>query len=198
MNLKSQTAFADLANVHKSSITRAIKKGDLELYAATKKIDADSALSRAYLENPSHQRQTPVNVAQGIIKRNGERESSKGLEEATVKAIQASEKKQIEEAELKKQQRIEKELKNAVRRSELVEMEAVETMLMMFLDRWLNTNKRRFNSFFQDLKRDILEGKRPDSEIKREYNNEFESWAHDAKTATVKLLREIEIQQAKG
>jgi hypothetical protein len=198
MNLVTQAEFARQAGINKSNVTRAIQKGKLENFPGTKKIDMDAELTRAYLNNPSENRKLAVSISQGIIRRNGEGEPDKDLAKATTNALKAQEKKTIEEAELKRQQRIEKELKNAVRRSELVEMESVETMIMMFFDRWLNTNKRRFNAFFTELKRDILEGKRPDSEIKREYNNEFEEWAHDAKEETVKLLNEIEEQQAKG
>jgi transcriptional regulator with XRE-family HTH domain len=218
LKLLNQTEFAKLAGVSKMAISKALnpkngKEPKLDYYNGTKKIDADSVKARSYLENIP-----PVRLTHKIDVRKAVPQNIEGLPateefgKALTKTQKAQAQKIIEEAELKKQMRIEKEMKNAVRRSELIELGAVNTVIMTWFDRWLHANKRGFNASFDEFLRDAFkifendqnEGKKDfkahavtRSTLKRKWSNLFETWADDGKEASIKKLEQIKIEQAK-
>ncbi len=195
MNLQTQTEFSKLAGVSKMAISKAIKAETLRYFPGTKKIDPGDALSQAYLNNPSISR-ISANKAKNLPAQGEPVQQSDDVEQTIVDVNKAQIQKIIEEAELKRQQRIKVQLQNATRRGELVELKAIEKLIMMFYDRWLNTNKRRFNGKFDELKRDLDKGEKSDAEIKRDLNNSFENWANEAKETSCELL--IQIQEGQG
>jgi hypothetical protein len=195
LNLLTKTEFAAYAGKSAAAVSKAIRNGRLETFQDTGKINPNSAKSQKFAATIGQGQKNIIPAAtNGSIV---EPEDNEGLKDAGKKVLLAQEKKIIEEAGLKEQQRIEKEMKNAVRRGELVEIEAIEKMIALYLDRWLNTNKRRFNANFDQLKRNLLDESKTDHEVKRELNNLFESWSHEAKTKTVEFLRTIQIEQGR-
>ena len=196
MNLITQKQLADLAGVSSPAITKARKKDRLEYYRGTKVYDTDSPLNRAFLETiPKERLNKPA-----VIPTNGEVMTDgigRDLGEALTEVQHAQAKKLIEEAELKKQQRIEKELRNAARRGELVELESINISLMTFLDELLNTNKRYFNAAYDKIVRETLTKGEKVEGLKQDFLNEMELSADEAKQTVVKKLTEIQIDQAK-
>jgi hypothetical protein len=206
-----------LAGVSKKTVSVALNPKDgkeprLDYYNGTRKINVNSVKARAFLENIHPSRGKPANIE--LITKNSQAspEKTEELTDAIIGAHNAQTEKTIEEARLKQQQRIEKELKNAVRRGELIELEAVNQMIMTWFDRWLQANKRGFNSSFDGFMRDafrVFENERNADKkdfnphevtragLKRRYSNLFESWADDGKEESIKRLQEIQIEQAK-
>lgn len=199
MNLLTQKQFAELAGVSSPAIGQARKKKRLEHYQGTKEYDTDSPLNRAFLETIPKER---LNKPAVIPPKNGEvsPEIGANLGEAITEVQHAHAKKLIEEAELKKQQRIEKELKNAVRRGELVELEKINQSLMMYIDRWHNENERGWKAKYQELKRliqKVSDGQASDNEVRKIFSDWFMERTHIAKTETVRRLQEITIEQGR-
>ncbi len=202
MNLLTKGDFAKLTGVSAPAISKALRKDSsgnsrLETFQGTSKIDADAPLSKSYRENIGYQRKNNVPVVPGVPGVIVSDESNEDLTKAITKTQLAQVQKIIEAAELTKQKRIEKELKNAVRRGELVEVEAIEQTLMMWIDRWYNTNKRIFSAFFDEMQRTILARGENCPELKREFLNKLESAADEAKNTTCDKLEEIQIDQGK-
>lgn len=195
MNRLTQKQFADLAGVSSQAIGKARKNKRVEYYHGTKEYDTDSPLNRAFLQNIPKER---LNKPAVIPPKNGEvEEFGEDLGKALTEVQKAQAKKLVEEAELKKQQRIEKELKNAVRRGELVELKSINESIMTFLDELLNTNKRYFNAAYEKIVRETLTKGAKVEGLKQEFLNEMELSADEAKQIVVKKLKEIQIEQAK-
>ena len=216
MSFLSAAEFSRLAGVTQMAISKALNPKDgkeprLDYYKGSKKIDTDSVKARAFLDNINPNRGGAKAVAP-ISLSSPSATASEGLTQALTRTQENQAKKLAEEAELKKQQRIEKELKNAVRRGELIELAAVNQMIMVWFDRWLQSNKRGFNASFDDFLRAaflIFENDRNANsknfkphpvtrpELKRKWSNLFESWADDGKGKSINRLDEIQIEQAK-
>lgn len=207
LNLLTGKALAELAQVAGSAITKARKNDRLRFYQGTQKYDREDPLTRAFLENIPKER---LNKPATIPVNGGVKDSDKDLVDSLTKSNLSQAKKQLEDAELTKQKRIEKEMKNAVRRSELIELEAIEKSIMTWFDRWLNSNKRGFNGSYDDFMRGAFKlfeneaakgDERPHditrSEHKQKWINDFESWADDGKQESMKRLQEIQISQGK-
>jgi hypothetical protein len=194
MNLLTQKQLAVLAGVSSAAITKARKKKRVEHFNGTKNYDIDSPLNKAFLNDLNPNR---INSETEIVLP-GTPEQNETLLNQQQKSLDAVAKLAKEKAELTKQNRIKVQLQNAVRRGELIEAEAVEQSLMMFLDRWLNVNKRKFNSYWQELIRNIQSESKPIPELKREFLNMLEGAADEAKLSTCEKLEEIKIDQGKG
>lgn len=215
MKLMTAAAFSRLAAVSKSAISQALKPPDgseprLDYCNGSRKIDADSVKSRAFLENINPNRgglSVRVRDPAAVTRETGEE-----LEHALIGAQEAQAQKIIETAELTKQKRIAEQMKNAVRRGELIELQVVDQMIMTWFDRWLNANKRGFNGNFDEFLREAFkifendknEGRKDfkahavtRSTLKRKWSNLFETWADDGKQESVKRLKQIQIDQAK-
>lgn len=200
MNLLTKGEFAKLVGVSAPAISKALRKDSsgnsrLECYRGTEKIDVDCPLSQAFINNISRQRQTNVPSIPNGSDENLRVTTNENLSDAVTKVQLAQAQKIIEEAEFKKQQRVEKELKNAVRRGELIEVKIIKESVMMFIDRWLNTNKRVFSSFFDEMQNKILAQGEKCPELKREFQNKMEEAAREAKEITCQKLEEIQIKQ---
>jgi hypothetical protein len=219
MSLLTAAEFSRLASVSQKTISIALKPKNgreprLDYCNGSRKIDTNSVKARAFLENVPRQRLTNKIDARNVVPQSvATAPTSEEFEEALTDTQKAQAKKIIEEAELKKQQRIEKELKNAVRRGELIVVKVVDQMIMTWFDRWLHANKRGFNSSFDGFMRDAFKVFENDqnadkkdfkthsvtrSELKRRWSNLFEEWADDGKRASIKKLKEIQTEQAKG
>lgn len=209
MNLLTKSQFAKECGKDPSAISHALRKGKLEEFQDTGKINPNSPLSQKFKVTVGKGQKDLITGITGVTV---ETESSEDLTKAAVSVALAQEQKIIEEAELKKQQRIDKELKNAYTRGELVSLEAINQSIMMFWDRQLSTMKRGFNANFDNLKRQFLQlfeneqNQNDDnftqhnvssSEIKRELNNLFESWIHEGKETSCEKLKEIQIDQGR-
>ena len=217
MELLNAAEFARLAGVSQKTISIALNpKGGLETrldyYNGTRKIDPKSVKARAFLENIPRQRNTlerSVNVA---TEQQPSTEKFEDLTDAQITAFNAQSKKAIEEAKLKREQRIEKQLKNAVRRGELIELDAVNQMIMTWFDRWLQSNKRGFNGNFDGFLRDVFKLFENDmnadkkdfkkheitkAELKKRWSDTFEAYADNGKQKTLKYLGEIQEEQAR-
>ena len=209
MNLLTQIKFAELAGVSSPAITKARKNNRVEYYQGTKEYDIDSPLNKSFLSTIPKERLNKLVVTE--VTKPGEK--SEKLENASEMVLLATEKKIIEEAEFKEQQKIEKQLKNAYTLGEHVKIESIETTIMTWFDSWLNTNKRRFNGSFDEFIRMAFMlfeneqgSKDPDfkphdlsrSEIKRKWVNDFEKWQHEGNKEATKRLLEIQKEQSEG
>ncbi len=200
MNLLNQKQFAKLAGVTTQAVGQARKDKRVEHYQGTKNYDTDSPLNRAFLETIPKER---LNKPAIIPPKTGEVQTEtfdKDLGKALTDVQHAQAKKLIEEAELKKQQRIEKELKNAVRRAELLEQDRVNKSLMLYLDRWHNENYRGWKAEYQEFKRlimKVLDGEISDNEARKRHGDWFLERQQTAKIETVKRLKQISEDQAK-
>ena len=196
MNLMTKSQFAEHCGKGKSAISNALKQGRLETFQDTGKINPNSPKSQKFLAttHPS-QKNTIALATSGSVE-----EPDQDLRKAGKKVLLAQEKKIIEEAALKEQQRIEKEIKNAVRLGELVEISAINESIMMFIDRWLSENERGFNGKYLEFKRlvlDVEDGKKSDNEVRSIFKDWFLERAHIAKTTTTEKLREIQNEQGR-
>lgn len=194
MNLLIKAAFAKWAGKSAPAVTKALKKGRLELYKDTDMINTGSPKSQAFKTKIGHGQK---NIIATVPAEESETESGEDLKDAGKKVLGAQQKKLKEEGGYKKQQRIEKELKNAYTRGRLIAEDAIEKSIMMFLDRWLTTNKRVFSAMYDDMQRTILAAGEKQPELKRNFLNQLEGAADEAKTKTVELLREIQIDQGR-
>lgn len=190
MNLLIKAAFAKWAGKSAPAVTKALKKGRLELYKDTDMINTGSPKSQAFKTKIGHGQKNII----ATVTETGT-ESDEDLKKAGKKVLGAQQKKLGEEGEFKKQQRIEKELKNAYTRGRLIAEDAIEKSMMMFLDRWLTTNKRVFSAMYDDMQRTILAAGEKQPELKRNFLNQLEGAADEAKTKTVEILRDIQIDQ---
>ncbi len=199
MNLLTKSAFAKLCGVSPAAITKAgykDKDGNarLECYKGTSKIDIDSPLSRAFRENIPDQRLNKVVTVPGEMVPTTE---SEDLTSAITKVQKAQAQKTIEEAGLKKEQRIERQMKNSVRRADLFESKKVEISLFMFIDRLLNTNKRYFSAAYDEIVRETLAKGEKVEGLKQKFLNEMEESADEAKTTVCDRLDKIGEEQAR-
>ena len=195
MNLITKKELSELAGVDPSTISHALKKKRLETYKGTKEIDLDSPLTKAFLEKIPRQRKNNVPAVNG--KKSLITESD-DLEKAVTKVQKAQAQKTIEEAGLKKEQRIDRQMKNAVRRSDLFEAEKVNISIMMFLDRILNNNKRYFSAAYDEIVRETLAKGEKVAGLKQKFLNQMEESADTAKLTVCDKLREMEKEQARG
>lgn len=211
MQLLTKSQFAKHCGKDPSAISHALRKGKLETFQETGKINPNSPLSQKFKATVGKGQKDLITGITGI---NGEIEpgSSKDLTKAAVGVVLAQEQKIIEEAELKKEQRIDKQLKNAYTRGELVSIEAINQTIMTWFDRWLSSNKRGWNGSFDEFMRGAfkifeneVKANDPDftpheitrPEHKQKWINRFESWADDGKKTSVEKLKEIQIEQGK-
>jgi hypothetical protein len=196
MNLLTKAEFARKCGKSKTAVSRALNSGRLETYQDTDKINPGSPKSQKFAGTIGRGQK---GVAIGVVGQASEPDprTEKELADAGKKVLLAQEKKIIEEAHLKEQQRIEKQMKNATRRGELLEADLVQKYLMTFLDRLLNTNKRVFSANYDAIVRDVLAAGEKPAGLKQSFLNAMEQAADDAKTKTVELLRKIQIEQGK-
>lgn len=215
MNLLTAAAFSRLAGVSEKTISIALNPKDgkeprLDYCSGSRKIDTASVKARAFLNdiNPSRGGLSArVPGVDCVTPETGE-----DLTQALINTQEAQSQKIIETAELTKQKRIEAEMKNAVRRGELIEFQIVNQMIMTWFDRWLQNNKRGFNGSFDEFLREafkVFENDQSEGEkdfkmhpvtrstLKRKWADSFEAWADDGKRASVKKLEQIQIAQAK-
>lgn len=203
MNLFSKKDFALYAGKSAAAVSKALRTGRLETYKDTNEINANTQKSQAFKATIGQgQKNIIPSATNGSVEQPDE-----DLVKAGEKVLLATEKKTIEEAEYKKQQRIEKEMKNAVRRGELLEEKLVNESIMTFFDRWLNSNKRGWLAFFDDFMRhafQIFENETSDTdhkmtrpELRQKAMNTLESWAHEGKEESVKRVKLIQIEQGK-
>ena len=198
MNLLTKSAFAKWAGKSAPAVTKALKQGRLELFQDTGKINIGSPKSQAFKSVIGNGQKNIVPLATGkLVNSDQETEPSEDLKNEGVKVLQTQKKKINEELGLKREQRIKEQIKNAVRLGEVVSLDSVNTMIMTYLDKWLSTNKRRFNGSFDEFERMILADK-PKSEIKRAWAVKFEEWQHEGNEETMKRLSEIQEVQSKG
>jgi hypothetical protein len=217
MELVTAAEFSRLAGVSQMAISKALnpkngKEPRLDYYKRTKKIDVQSVKAQAFLSNLDPRRGVGRNVATVIDHDTVDDDKKNDLTDALINAQNAGADKTVEEARLKKEQRIERQLKNAVRRGELIELEAVNQMIMTWFDRWLQANKRGFSGNFDGFLRDAfklfendLNADKKDfklhditkSKLKKRWSDSFESWADDGKQETIKYLKKIQENQAR-
>lgn len=191
----TQKEFADRLGVSAASISKARnpkngKPPTLQYWKETGKIYINDPLTQAFIKNPTRQRLKGSAIIQP--KTNGETEPTQ-----SDIITQAIEKKAIEEALLKEEQRKHKQLTNAILRGKYISIEAVNQSIMMFLDRLLSTNKRYFSASYDTIIRETLAAGEKVEGLKQKFLNEMEESSHDAKEETAKKLEEIQIDQGK-
>lgn len=214
----NQTEFAAFVGTSRNAISKAInpkngKPARLKYWQGRKEIYINDPLTQAFINNvPKERLFKPGNLpATGETIQPGNK--SESMEEAEKGVLLAQDKKLVEEAEFKKQQRIEKQLKNAVLMGQQVKIESINTLIMVYFDQWLNTCKRRFNGSVDEFLRmafKIFENeqgsKDPDfkphdisrAEIKRKWATSFEKWQHEGNKESMKRLLEIQKEQGEN
>lgn len=202
MNLKTKTEIAKLAGKSLPAVSKALRQNRLELFKNTNQINFDSPKTQAFIN-------TIVQGQKNIIPQVQESnvEPDPDLKKAGEKVLTAQAKKIIEEAGLKEQQRIEREIKNAVSLGQLVRVESVDSMIMVWFDAWGNTCKRRFNGSVDEFMRMAFQVFENESKgtmhdmsrakIKRDWANSFEKWQHEGNQEAMRRLTEIQEDQAK-
>lgn len=195
MNLIIQKELADLVGVSSAAITKARKNNRVEHYKGTKEYDTDSPLNRAFINMiPDERLNKIIKVPSQTISPS----KNQDLEQAVTNVQEAQAQKTIEEGLLTEQKRIEKEMKNASRRGELVELEKINQFIMTFFDRFINTNKRYFSAIYDEVVRETLVLNEKVPGLKQKFLNEMEAATDEAKVTTCKLLREIQMEQGKS
>jgi hypothetical protein len=196
MNLLTKAEFAANCGKSKAAVSKALRDGRLDVYQDTGKINPGSPKSQKFAGTIGRGQK---GVAIGVVGQASDPDprTEKEFAEAAIKFANAQEQKTIEDAEFTKQKRIEKQMKNATRRGELLEADLVQKYLMTFLDRLLNTNKRVFSANYDAIVRDVLAAGEKPAGLKQSFLNAMEQAADDAKTKTVELLRKIQIEQGR-
>ncbi|NIA28319.1 MAG: hypothetical protein GWP06_00225 [Actinobacteria bacterium] len=190
----TQKEFADRLGVSAASISKARnpkngKPPTLQYWKETGKIYIDDPLTQAFIKNPTRQRLKGSAIVQP--KTNGETISQSDI------ITQAIEKKAIEEALLKEEQRKHKQLTNAILRGEYVKIESINQSIMMFLDKKLNTDKRYFSAIYDEIVRETLAKGEKIEGLKQKFLNEMELAADESKNTVCDKLEEIQTGQAK-
>lgn len=191
-DLKTKSEIAAMAGKSPAAVSKAIKKGRLEVFGDTGLINVRSPKTIRFIGDRGPGQSLPAKINGDSVSK-----SDDDFTQVLIDREKEQAKKIKEDAELTKQKRIEKEMKNAVKRSELYESDLVNRYLMTLLDRQRNANRREFAANFDVLKRDLREGVKSDNEIKRKYMNLFDSWHFDAVHEVEKEMQELDEQQAK-
>lgn len=198
IELITQKELSEIAGVSRAAISRQVKIGKLELFNGSKKINLNGPLTQAYLNNLSPGRLKKLNESLQLQTYNGGQPKKSFIPEVTEEIQNFAEKYAKERADKEEQARIKLELDNTVRRGDLVELSAIESSLMMFIDRWLNINKRKFASGYDELERKLLAKQERQPDLKREFLNMLEQCADEAKNEVCDKLEAIQITQARG
>lgn len=200
MNLLTVPQFVELSGVSKQAIYNHLRKGEKLRYSnGSKKIDLDDPLTRAYLDNPSSQRQSNIlndpEAALEIIDPSGQTALStrKKNELANKYGDAADEKARVDRARAEQL-----EMKNAVMRAELYKADLVEQYLFLYLDRLHSNLDRLSGSTLADVVRQaIIDGElKPDGRLK--WKDACKNAVHEAKIEIVERLENIKEEQAKG
>jgi len=199
MRLVSKAKFAKMAGVSKPAISKALrpdKNGSsrLETYAETGKIDADSALSQAYLKNAPDQR---LYAVKSSVPSDQPVEQSRTITNAVTEVQKAQRKRLDVDRKLKEDQHLLLEWKIVKQRGEYVSFESINKTIMVFLDRWLSENERGFAAKFDEIDRDLRSGNKERLKIKQDFIDWLRERAHIAKTKTCEQLREMAKEQSK-
>lgn len=99
-------------------------------------------------------------------------------------------------AEKEKQTVIEKKLKNAKMRGDLLDREAVYTSVIMYLDKVNSNLERLSDSFLSDIGSDIVTASKVTPEIRERWRSSVLEQIDDAKKLVIKKIKEIEKGQA--
>lgn len=199
MNLITKKEIAQLAGVSAPAISKAIKDGRLECYQGSKQIDTDSPLARAYLNNIPLQRQNNVPSLPGQQQANVDSgPNNDDLTQAVIKVQNAEALNKVEAAEFKRQQRIEKEMKNAVRRSDLLNYKKVDQYIFLYLDKLHSNLERLATSVLDDMSEKILESGSVRPEHRQIWKDAVKKSIHESVEQVKKRLKEIMDDQARG
>ena len=187
MNLVRKSELARLAGKGKSAVSNAIKEGRL-IQDENGRINLSAPKTIKFLNSPSEKGLPPaVSVS----------DDDPDIKDAVISAARSQEKKQLEDAELTRQKRIEKEMKNATMRGELMKTELVNQYLMTFLDRVRNKNKRDFSSMFDQIWEESQAEKREKVAVKRECVLLFDEWYYEAVNSLADEMKSIMKIQSK-
>lgn len=199
MNLKTKSQFAAECGKHPSAISHALRKGKLETFQDTGKINPNSALSQKFKATVGKGQKDLITGITGIdVEIDDDNGDNKDFKKEALEIARAQKQKVIEEGALKAETRKEKQLKNAYRRSEVVLLDAINQSIMMYIDHWYNTNKRVFSASYDEMERKILAAGERQPDLKREFLNKLENAADTAKNECCDRLNEIGKEQAKG
>lgn len=201
LNLKTQTKLADLAGVHRSSVTRALQSDPpkLKLYNGTKKIWVDDPLTQAWLNDINPNRLNKLHSSLVVPEVIDPANKPKSFVPDVTPEIQNFAEKYAKERALKEEQvRIEKEMNNSVRRGDLLEQSAVNTSLMMLIDQVFNNIDRYAANHYDEMQRKVLALGKESTELKREFQNDIMKMKHEAKEEVCKKMEEIAEEQARS
>jgi hypothetical protein len=194
MELLTQAELSRESGKSKQAISKALKEGRLDYFQDTRKINRNSPKTQKFLVTVG---QGQKNIVQGVTGGTVQ-EPDEETKDAAKKVLLAQEKKIIEEADFKEQQKIEKQIKNAVRTGELIESDLIDKYQMVFIDRIFNQMDREFSALFDEIWATAQAEIKPKNEIKRSCILAFRGWRNDAIQGLVDELSEIKKIQAKA
>ena len=199
MELLNQTKFAAKAKVSKMAISKALKNKRLEYCDGSKKIDVDSPLSQAFLNNISPQRMSNVlNPTGGVLQLPNPGELSTYIPDNAEAIAGTVEDYGKEKTKVAKETAIKLNLSNTTTRGHLLEYDLVEQYIFLWIDTLHSNLDRMSGGFWDDLARRLILAGENLPEFKLEWNDKIKLIKHETKLAAMERLVGIKKIQAEG
>ena len=200
MPIVTLTKFAKLYDVSREAISKNIESGLIEARAiGTGKskrfeIDTDSRKNKAYILTIDRDRQHSNRLTH---KRKTSEQSAIIPSNPAVKPADDDLHGRYSVARVRKleAQAVEGELKNAVRRGELLEKESVYHALFLSMDKLISNAERFAESFLPDIISEILEKGELTNEIRAKWKDGYFNMVDNWKNSTADKLKEMEKEQ---